>query len=133
MPEYEMSDYVRRSITRRTKDDEGERRRKKDQMGFVEVKTGGNNKHHRAGGKKRDHYRQDEGDGGFEPLMYGGLEPYLATTISSIVASTLEDLAKHPDSTAYLELYSFTLGSKPPLIRGLRIAPADNRTMLEAR
>ena len=57
-------------------------------------------------------------------LKYGGLEPYLSTTISSIVASTLR--AFEPETGAFLSLHSFTLGGSPPLIRGLRASPTPS-------
>jgi len=110
-PDYDMNDYVRRSIVKNTKLDETQKAKQDENQGG-------------------DNHRGREKD--FEPLLYGGLEPYLSTTISSVVALTLDELATQPDSSAYLSLHSFTLGSKPPLIRGLRINPAGNGTLLEA-
>ena len=72
--------------------------------------------------------RAMEGGGGEGNLLpYGGLEPYLSTTMSSILASTLR--AFEPESGAYLSLRSFTLGGKAPLVRGLRVDRGEDNTV----
>lgn len=134
-PEYEMNDYVRRSIEQTTRLDQGQREKAREQTGVEEaepeVKTGRGSKKRRKQQPGSESANDSAGDSKFSPLLYGGLEPYLSTTISSVVASTLDELATQPDASAYLSLHSFTLGSKPPLIRGLRINPTEEG-MLEA-
>ncbi|GMI42847.1 hypothetical protein TrCOL_g4926 [Triparma columacea] len=134
-PEYEMNDYVRRSIVQTTRLDPGQREKAREQTGVEEaepeVKTGRGSKKRRKQQPGSESGNDSAGDSKFSPLLYGGLEPYLSTTISSVVASTLDELATQPDASAYLSLHSFTLGSKPPLIRGLRINPTEEG-MLEA-
>ncbi|GMI04434.1 hypothetical protein TrVE_jg7474 [Triparma verrucosa] len=98
-PKYALNEYVRRAIV-----EEG-----KKEIGL-------------SSSRRREDSRQK-----IIPLFYGGLEPYLSTTISSIVASTLR--AFEPESGAFLSLHSFTLGDKPPLVRGLRIDRGANNTV----
>ncbi|GMH65822.1 hypothetical protein TL16_g04288 [Triparma laevis f. inornata] len=100
VPKYGLNEYVRRAIVEEGKKEIGVERGRR-----------------RGGGERQK----------IVPLLYGGLEPYLSTTISSIVASTLR--AFEPESGAFLSLHSFTLGDKPPLVRGLRIDRGANNTV----
>jgi hypothetical protein len=138
-PEYDMNDYVRRSIVKNTKLDPKQQKKRMSQMGTEDDKEADfSTSASTAAEKKRQrqqantaHGFDGTGSSTFSPLLYGGLEPYLSTSISSVVSSTLDEVATQPDTSAYLSLHSFTLGSKPPLIRGLRIN-TNEEGLLEA-
>ena len=55
-------------------------------------------------------------------LSYGGLEPYISSLIGAALMNTLDSsMGSRPGDVAYISLYSFTLGSSPPLIRGVEL------------
>jgi len=55
--------------------------------------------------------------------QYGGLEPYLTSLVSPAIALSFESesIEQLDSNIAYLSLHSFTLGSTPPLFKGLRV------------
>mmetsp|Transcript_54298 Transcript_54298/g.65490 ORF Transcript_54298/g.65490 Transcript_54298/m.65490 type:complete len:933 (-) Transcript_54298:226-3024(-) len=56
-------------------------------------------------------------------LPYGGLEPYLSSKIGSLLVDALQSTPEQsrPSDVAYVSLDSFTLGSMPPIIRGVAL------------
>jgi Ca2+-dependent lipid-binding protein len=54
---------------------------------------------------------------------HGGLEPYLSSAIGSGIVRGLE-IAKalRPNDVAYISLHSLELGSRPPLLRNVRLS-----------
>mmetsp|Transcript_16402 Transcript_16402/g.25588 ORF Transcript_16402/g.25588 Transcript_16402/m.25588 type:complete len:931 (+) Transcript_16402:87-2879(+) len=63
--------------------------------------------------------------------LYGGLEPYISTQIGNVLVDALKTNDERPSEVAYLNLNTFTLGSNPPLIRGitLRGSEEDSRVL----
>jgi len=51
---------------------------------------------------------------------YGGLEPYISERVGKVLAETIKSSDDdRPNDVAYVSLDSFTLGSQPPLVRGI--------------
>jgi hypothetical protein len=62
-------------------------------------------------------------------LPYGGLEPYLASGVGTALLETLALVKSSiPIDLAYVSLYSFTLGSRPPIIRSVKLRRANFET-----
>jgi hypothetical protein len=59
----------------------------------------------------------------------GGLEPYLASSVSTIFASRLAESYSKPSGVAHVSLASFTFGTKPPIIRNIEIKSVDTAKM----
>ena len=53
--------------------------------------------------------------------LYGGLEPYISTQIGNVLVDALKTNDERPSEVAYVSLNTFTLGSNPPLIRGISL------------
>lgn len=53
--------------------------------------------------------------------LYGGLEPYISTQIGNVLVDALKTNDERPSEVAYVSLNTFTLGSHPPLIRGISL------------
>lgn len=52
--------------------------------------------------------------------IYGGLEPYISERVGKVLAETIKSSDDdRPSDVAYVSLDSFTLGSQPPLVRGI--------------
>ena len=66
-------------------------------------------------------------------LAYGGLEPYLSEIVGSIVVESLKTDEERPSDVAYVSLDSFTFGSQPPLIRGIKIVRSEDVNTLNMK
>lgn len=57
---------------------------------------------------------------------FGGLEPYISSRIGTLLLDALaESRASRRNGVAYASLYSFTLGSKPPLVKSVGFVGAS--------
>ena len=82
-----------------------------------------------SNGKRRRYgLKRDEGS----LKMYGGLEPYISSSLTAALESALESLSySRPSDIAYLSLHSFTLGSKPPIIRGIKLTGFEGEQVVQ--
>ena len=59
---------------------------------------------------------------------YGGLEPYISSILGEAVIEILTSTsASRPRDLTYISLHSFTLGSVPPIIRGMRLKGINDK------
>jgi hypothetical protein len=59
-------------------------------------------------------------------LPYGGLEPFITTKLGTTMMRAFEtDRELMPTDISYLSLYSFTLGSRPPVVRSAELVRAN--------
>lgn len=59
-------------------------------------------------------------------LPYGGLEPFITSKLGTAMIRAFEtDRELMPTDVSYLSLYSFTLGSRPPVIRSAELVRAN--------
>jgi len=55
----------------------------------------------------------------------GGIEPLLASSVSSLLARRLEETYSRPSGVAHVSLESLTFGASPPFVRDIMIKGAD--------
>ena len=82
-------------------------------------------------GLQNDVYRKEMGES--SPLCsdlepYGGLEPYISSILGDAVMEALATSSKsRPNDVTNISLNSFTLGSKPPIARGVKLKGFDSK------
>ena len=63
-------------------------------------------------------------------MAYGGVVPYISEIVGGKVVEALKTDEERPSDVAYVSLDSFTLGSQPPIIRGIKVKGRENKNIL---